>query len=283
VTIARPNARMATRWGDALARLAGLAAVLLAPLLCGCQTCLDRPWGRDLCLLPSGERIGWAALRAATDPYTLIPAAGAAIFAAGDLDQQVSEWARRETPVFGSTDNASSAGPTFRNIVMAGAGITAFATPSGGPPQWGANKAKGIAVETAAALAPQGIALWLKNATNRERPNAKDDLSFPSGTSAEAAAWAAMGRRNTRALPIGSGYRAGIEGALMVCTGLTAWSRVENGSHYPSDVLAGIALGNFTSLLIHDALLGPSWRDFQLGIAPRREAMVFNLSMTMNP
>ena len=32
-----------------------------------------------------------------------------------------------------------------------------------------------------------------------------------------------------------------------------AWARVESGAHYPSDVLAGAALGNFTTLFIQEA------------------------------
>jgi hypothetical protein len=36
----------------------------------------------------------------------------------------------------------------------------------------------------------------------------------------------------------------------------TAWARIEAGAHYPTDVLAGAALGNFVSLFVHDAFLG---------------------------
>ena len=33
------------------------------------------------------------------------------------------------------------------------------------------------------------------------------------------------------------------------------WARVEAGAHYPSDVLFGAALGNFTARLLNDAFL----------------------------
>ena len=40
--------------------------------------------------------------------------------------------------------------------------------------------------------------------------------------------------------------------------GATAWARVEGGVHYPSDVLAGAALGHFvTSTFTHALLTRP--------------------------
>jgi hypothetical protein len=35
-----------------------------------------------------------------------------------------------------------------------------------------------------------------------------------------------------------------------------AWARVEGAKHFPSDVLAGAALGYFITAFIHDAFLG---------------------------
>jgi len=36
----------------------------------------------------------------------------------------------------------------------------------------------------------------------------------------------------------------------------TAWARVEAGAHYPSDVLVGVALGNFFAAFFTEAFLG---------------------------
>jgi membrane-associated phospholipid phosphatase len=41
----------------------------------------------------------------------------------------------------------------------------------------------------------------------------------------------------------------------------TAWARVEAGAHYPSDVLFGMALGNFFARFATEAFLGPDSRD----------------------
>jgi hypothetical protein len=37
---------------------------------------------------------------------------------------------------------------------------------------------------------------------------------------------------------------------------LSAWSRLEARAHYPSDVLAGVALGYYISAFIHDSFMG---------------------------
>ncbi len=41
----------------------------------------------------------------------------------------------------------------------------------------------------------------------------------------------------------------------------TSWARVEANAHFPSDVLAGYALGHFISSFIHDAFLGLDQND----------------------
>jgi hypothetical protein len=43
---------------------------------------------------------------------------------------------------------------------------------------------------------------------------------------------------------------------LVTLTTGVSWARVEAGSHYPSDVLAGVAMGHFIGAFINDAFLG---------------------------
>jgi hypothetical protein len=51
--------------------------------------------------------------------------------------------------------------------------------------------------------------------------------------------------------------RTGLK-AVSYATGVTVgWARIESPSHFPSDVLAGAAIGDFLTLFIHDAFLGP--------------------------
>jgi hypothetical protein len=54
--------------------------------------------------------------------------------------------------------------------------------------------------------------------------------------------------------------RSSAQLALTALAAGTAWARIEAGQHYPTDVLAGAALGNFIAILIHDAFLSQDVR-----------------------
>ncbi len=252
-------------------------AVVLGTLLAGCTTCPRyKRWGKPC---TSWHRIGQAAKNAVLDPYTWAPLIPAAVLAANeDWDREIADWARRETPIFGSRTNASNAGRAARHYCIACGLATAIATPSGPHPYWGTNKAMGIAVQTGAALAPQAIVLEMKKATDRVRPNGRDDLSFPSTISSEAAAWCASARRNIREMPVSRGWRTAMEIAVEAGAATTAWSRVENGSHFLTDCLVGLSIGNAMSLFIQDSLLGPSWRELpSVGVGPSRNGVNINV------
>jgi len=53
------------------------------------------------------------------------------------------------------------------------------------------------------------------------------------------------------------------------------WSRIESGAHYPSDVLAGAALGHFLSAFIHDAILD---KPTGFSIVPLEDGLMARLS-----
>ena len=246
----------------------------LGLLLTGCSSCHSEPWGQSVCAPPTAERVRLAACRAATDVHTWAPAAGALLLGvANDWDEELSDWARRETPVFGSRQDATDGGVLARDISIAATALTILTVPSGEGSAWATNKAKGIPVQTAAGLAPLGITRYLKETTNRVRPNGRNDLSFPSTITSETAAYVALSRRNIASMPIQRPYRTGLDVGLTALTALTGWSRVENGAHYPSDVLAGAAIGNFTAILINDSFFGPRRRNFGVQVTPGRRGV----------
>ena len=123
---------------------------LLAFALGACATGTDGPfWGADATIAPGWDRLGRAALTAATDPFTWAPAIGAAALQIGEADHDIAEWANDETPIFGSRETASDASDWLRGASMAiyvGAGL---GTPAPGG-DWLSAKAKGLAVGGAA-------------------------------------------------------------------------------------------------------------------------------------
>src|SRR5512145_438633 len=123
---------------------------LLASALGACATGTDGPfWGADATIVPGWERLGHAAVTAATDPFTWAPAIGAAALQIGEADRDIADWANDETPIFGSRETASDASDWLRGASVAvyvGTGLGAPA-PRG---DWLAAKAKGMAVGAAA-------------------------------------------------------------------------------------------------------------------------------------
>jgi membrane-associated phospholipid phosphatase len=74
----------------------------------------------------------------------------------------------------------------------------------------------------------------LKYATHRPRPDGSDKLSFPSGHTSNAFAWATVGAHYY-------GWRLAVPGYLLA--GLIGVSRMEIRAHHLSDVLAGAGIG----------------------------------------
>jgi len=79
-------------------------------LLAGCGTLPNgRGWGEDVTLRPGFSQLVHAALQAAADPVTWLPAAGAVVFDAAKLDKHVSDWPRRKPP--SSAPSPAQTGP----------------------------------------------------------------------------------------------------------------------------------------------------------------------------
>lgn len=223
----------------------------------GCATLPDGSWGREATLTPGWQRVRESAINAAKDPYVWAPLAGAALFQIDDWDREVSDWARRETPVFGSQDNALRWGDDLRTASSVAYTATVLLTPSGDEAdEWFRNKAQGFAVGLAARSLTSGITQGLKRSVGRERPDGANDLSFPSGHTSASAVNTRLASRNLRSIPMSDGTRRVLDVSLVTLTVGTSWARIEAGAHYPSDTLFSMALGNFLAAFINDAFLG---------------------------
>ncbi len=193
-----------------------LAASAVALVLGGCaHTGGQRgDWGHGADFTPGWAAISRAAREAATDPYTWIPLAGAATLQIGDADDEISDWARREHPLFGSTSAAKDASDWLRLATLGSyAGIGLGAPGSEG--QWWADKRAGFAVGAGTLLATKGITSVLKTTVDRTRPNGRNNDSFPSGHSSFSAASARLGSDALDSYDLTAGQRFAANAGLV--------------------------------------------------------------------
>jgi len=274
-------------------RRAAILSGLLAPaiFLGGCSGTLQngRGWGQDAPAKPQCSKMWLAAKNAFFCPEFLVPAAGAAAFYfVDDWDDRVSDWATKHNPIFGSEDTARTASDVLVVLLGADALGTAVCASSGDDVSRRDCKSTcgGLLVEGEAWLATYGITHVLKEHISRSRPDRDDDYgdSFPSGHTASAFSFATLANRNLESirLPqrwgVSDGWQKGVK---VVNFGLAAgagWARIEGKKHYPSDVLAGAALGYGVTTFIHDAFMGlPVERRFRIGVSPQQGGGMLNV------
>lgn len=241
-------------------RIAAGGSVLAVALTCSaCSTLASgKGWGATATARPGWERVREAAVEAARDPWVWVPVAGALAFQIDRFDRRTSDWARKHTPVFGSAENAVRWSDDLRaacGFMMIG---TLIATPSGtASGEQLLNKLKGGIVELTAVGATSITTGMLKDTARRTRPNGADDESFPSGHTSSAAVSCRLAKINLDSIAVGTGIRLATDVGIDAMQFGTAWARVEAGEHFPSDVLAGIALGNFLGRFVTGAFLDP--------------------------
>jgi membrane-associated phospholipid phosphatase len=244
-------------FGGPSRRIIPLIVILVPLFLAGCGTLENgRGWGQDALWPVDLERIARAGRDALLSPATWVPLAGAGVFALGDLDERVSDWASEHNPLFRSQSAAADASNYLSGVLCAEVLGTALATPSGDTPgAWVLAKLKGGAVELGAIAVTDALTAGLKDGSNRERPDGSDHESFPSGHTSNAFAFATLANRNLESIDFLEGVRPPLQIANTVLASGVAWARVEARKHHPSDVLFGAALGHFVTAFLHDAFL----------------------------
>jgi membrane-associated phospholipid phosphatase len=264
--------------------LFAVAFILFA--VTGCGTLSNgRGWGQDAIYPVDLKKIPRAALNALVDPQTFIPAAGALVFGLSKWDKKVSHWATEHTPIFGSTSNAANDALYLEIPLYTEVFITALATPSGDDSKdWVYSKLKGLAVEGAAELVTAGATSLLKDATGRTRPNGNGKASFPSGEASAAFSSVALSNRNLDSIELPKEVKVSLKVVNILLGSGVAWARVEAQAHFPSDVLAGAALGNFLSATVHDSFLNlPKDKGYGFSIAPLNRGVMAGLYFTLHP
>ena len=233
-----------------------MSVLLALAALSGCVTSGGREWGSNPTWIPSGSQLREAAIDAAKSPRVWVPLAGAALFQVDGWDRKVSNWARDETPVFGSQSAAQDWSDRLRTASSVAYFSTVLATP--GPPEtglWIRDKAQGVAVGLGA-IAVTGLATsTLKSAAGRTRPNGQGTNSFPSGHTSHSAVLTGLAHDNLEDIDLSPRLRGSLDLGLDALTVGTAWARIEAGAHFPSDTLFSMAVGNFVSRFFDTAFL----------------------------
>jgi membrane-associated phospholipid phosphatase len=257
--------------------LLSLLSLLSLLALCGCAAVPGQaPWGSRVDYAPDWGKLGAAAVESLQDPLTWGPAAGALIFSLGDLDREVSDWARDEQPLFGG--EADQAGDWLLGGISGLYLGSALLTESGTGKEWSRNKVRGLGLGLSADLTAIGLAYGLKKTTGRTRPDRSDQESFPSGHSSLAAVHAALFSQNLDTLPLSPPARKLLRGSGYALAWGTAWARIEAGKHYPSDSLAGLALGNWVAMTLQHSLLADSNTRLSLQLDRDEPRVVFQYS-----
>lgn len=233
---------------------------LLVVVLCSCESQhYSGRWGQNATISPGWDRVYRSALESAAAPEIWIPAAGALLFQVDSWDEEVSQWAAEKTPIFGSQENADMWSDHFRLASQVAYVATAIGAPGADSlGEWTKEKLKGFAVGAGAYIAGDGTTWLLKNAVRRSRPNNSDTKSFPSGHATRTSLFSTLTSRNISYFNVPAPAETSARVILGAFSLGAAWSRVEAREHYPSDVLAGIAIGNFIGSFFNDAFLDPA-------------------------
>ena len=93
-------------------------------------------------------------------------------------------------------------------------------------------------------LVTVGVVQGLKHVVDRERPNEKNDRSFPSGHTSSAFSGASY-------LHYRYGWQYGVPAYL--AASVVGYSRVEADEHFVGDVIAGAAIANLVSFFLVDS------------------------------
>jgi membrane-associated phospholipid phosphatase len=219
-----------------------------------------------------------AAIESAKEPRVWAPLGGAALFQIDGWDRKVSNWARDNTPIFGSQHSAADWSDQLRTASSVAYFASVVLTPDPnetGP--WLRDKAQGLVVGLGA-IAVTGLATTtLKDVTGRTRPNGQGTQSFPSGHTSHSAVLTGLARDNLDYMDLSTGTRRTLDVGLDALTIGTAWARIEAGAHFPSDTLFSIALGNFVSGFFDRAFLGsPLDRQVSFNLTPVAHGVELN-------
>lgn len=238
--------------------------------------------GEGLTIAPGWSRLQQATTRAMQDPNVWATVLAAALLQVDDLDQRLSDQLTQHTPLFGSASKAQDASDDFASATELAYVTTALIVPGPDlPSAWMSNKASLLAAEWVTVKSARMVTSGLKDISGRERPNAENKRSFPSGHATTASVQASMARLNSAYLPIGEASKQMLGLTFDSFAALSGWARIEAGKHYPADVLAGWAVGHFIANL-GQAFIDPQRNDILISPQTSKGATGVQLVILFN-
>lgn len=227
--------------------------------------------------LPSMGRVFEIAKESAKEPATWIPLTAAAAIGVTGSDDNISEWASDNTPVFGSRSSARDASDDIKNLMFVGMAVSSIVAPT---PDGDSNfRTRRIAANALAFSAATAIVEAGKVSFKRDRPNDRNDRSFPSGHSKSAFTSATLIEQNLNETIEKPWLRNTIKAGTFSLAAATAWARVEAEEHFPVDVLFSAGLSNFISKTFYRAIVTEGRSRFPpVAIETSRKGFSINLS-----
>jgi len=216
--------------------------------------------------------LGQAASRAAQEPSTWIPLATAGVVAAGGWDKPWQRSLGKHQYVFGqAAEDRSNQLVGLSTLLYAGTTLIASPQTESGFDTWQWRASNVAVMLTDKTLVDELVGEW-KLRAGRDRPDGVADDSFPSKHNATAASQTTLTRRNLDYLELDDSWRQAATWGLYGLDGLTGLARMEANKHYPSDVLVGMALGNFLANFSFNLFLErPQDGAYSLSLSPSHE------------
>lgn len=193
--------------------------------------------------LPSMDQVIQDAKVSAREPSTWLPLATAAAIGVTGTDNRITDWAVDETPIYGSQSRAGKVSDNLRDALVAGMVLSSVFAPTGTTDN--AFPTRRVTANALTFGLIGGIVGIGKVTVGRERPNNRDDRSFPSGHSSAAFSSAILIEQNFNATVEKPWLRKSIKTGTYVSAAAVAWARVEAEEHHPIDVLVSAGLSNF--------------------------------------
>lgn len=205
------------------------------------------------------EKFSRATQSAIQQPSTWAPLLAATMIAVADKDVELSDWAQKETPVFGSTQGAANASDSLVDLLLVSTAVSALFIPDqSDTTDTLPTNMKFMLVESLGLSINSGITSSLKSAAGRTRPNEFDQRSFPSGHTSRAFIAANFAKHNIQQYDFEDSSKTYLDWAFNSAAVATGWARVEAGWHYPSDVLVAASVGNVVASIVTDMYLDTS-------------------------